>query len=183
MSCVFLTEEVKKRTLPVEDVARLRRGYSAEIKQIPTRTSSSGIDVSRTSAAEKSNSSIERERKRDWPPEGGRGGVGREKKVEEHGAKAFRGRRGEKEGGRKREREAKGEGIKKGKRGKSVEHGAAERGQGDNCRRAPSRCSCKEVLRRDKAPAITIEPRGNSCLRVTRTRAWNTLDAHTRCRI
>lgn len=24
------------------------------------------------------------------------------------------------------------------------------------------RCSCKEVLRRDKAPAITIEPRGNS---------------------
>lgn len=48
-----------------------------------------------------------------------------------------------------------------------MEHGAAERGQGDNCRRGPSRCSCKEVLRRDKAPAITIEPRGNSCLRVT----------------
>lgn len=114
MSCVFLTEEVKKRTFPVEDVARLRRGYSAEIKQIPTRTSSSGIDVSRTSAAEKSNSSIERERKRDWPPEGGRGGVGREKKVEEHGAKAFRGRRGEKEGGRKRER-GKGGGDKEGK--------------------------------------------------------------------
>lgn len=34
---------------------------------------------------------------------------------------------------------------------------------GDNCRRASLlRCSCKEVLRRDKAPAITIEPRGNS---------------------
>lgn len=90
---------------------------------------------------------------------------------------------GEGERKREREREGGGEGIKKGKRGKSVEHGAAERGQGDNCRRAPSRCSCKEVLRRDKAPAITIEPRGNSCLRVTRTRAWNTLDAHTRCRI
>lgn len=35
--------------------------------------------------------------------------------------------------------------------------------EGDNCRRASLlRCSCKEVLRRDKAPAITIEPRGNS---------------------
>ena len=43
---------------------------------------------------------------------------------------------------------------------------------------APSRCSCKEVLRRDKAPAITIEPRGNSCLRVTRTR---THAEHARC--
>lgn len=100
--------------------------------------------------------------------------------MEEHGAKAFRGREGEKE----RERgEGGGEGIKKEEREARVWSAAEERGQGDNCRRAPSRCSCKEVLRRDKAPAITIEPRGNSCLRVTRTRASNTLDAHTRCRI
>lgn len=41
--------------------------------------------------------------------------------------------------------------------------------EGDNCRRVFSHCSYKEVLRRDKAPAITIEPRGNFCLRVTRT--------------
>lgn len=38
--------------------------------------------------------------------------------------------------------------------------------KGDNCRRVSAllRCSCKEALRRDKASAITIEPRGNSLL-------------------
>lgn len=49
-------------------------------------------------------------------------------------------------------------------------------GEGDNCRRASLlRCSCKEVLRRDKAAAITIEPRGNSlptCYTHTHTRVY-----------
>lgn len=57
-------------------------------------------------------------------------------------------------------------------------------GEGDNCRRASLlRCSCKEVLRRDKAAAITIEPRGNSlptCYTHTHTRVY-VLRARARC--
>ena len=52
------------------------KSVSTEIKQIPTRTSSSGIDVSHTPVAEKSNSPIERRSKRDAPPWGGRGEKG-----------------------------------------------------------------------------------------------------------
>lgn len=63
--------------------------------------------------------------------------------------------------------------------------------EGDNCRRASLlRCSCKEVLRRDKAPAITIEPRGNSlptCYTHTRkcvlARSRDAYVRHTRCGI
>lgn len=38
--------------------------------------------------------------------------------------------------------------------------------RGDNCRTV-SLCPCKEVLRRDKGPTITIGPRGNFSLRIT----------------
>lgn len=89
----------------------------------------------RASTTEKSNSQIEKGGKR---IKGGREGVSRRKSLlrETSSGAEVRKRRG---GGRVPDAE------------------------GDNCRRASLlRCSCKEVLRRDKAPAITIEPRGNS---------------------
>lgn len=100
MRSLLLILRIGKRSL-VEDVSRL------EIKQTATRTSS----FRRTSAAEKSNSSIERERKRDSPPEGGRGGEG-----EEGGGTRCKSVSGEKgrERGRERERGGRG-GDKEGK--------------------------------------------------------------------
>lgn len=148
---------------------------SPRIKQIPRKTSSSFASTYRARlVAEKSNSPIERH------TVVGEGCSPRERTRGRGGGEATRRKsvRWDRRGGRGR-----------GTRRSCGEDAGAERGRGDNCRRAPSRCSCKEVLRRDKAPAITIEPRGNSCLRVsTHTHAMagprsDTLDARTRRRI